>query len=354
MMRVGIAGAVTVFTLYLAMIYGNSALAVLGIAEIIFIVCSFAELLFLRTQCMAGLDLSTAVAKQDDEIRLHLWSRQKFGICPGKVSCRVTAGNHFSGKKKRKWLRANGDYLYLLRLAGRYEFCLEKIRIYDLTGFFYLTKPVKMWKTAEAIPDIYYVPVQLTEAVRNFFGESDQFDDFRPGHDSSELFAVREFQKGDRIQNIHWKLSAKTDEWMVKEHSMPKACAVMILVDFRSKTAKSDFDGILKLTAGLSFSLMDQKCAHFVGWYSPGQGTLIRFRVDDEESFYFFLHTFLQEKADGSVDVEQMYQEKYRSENLLHLLIVNADLEIRKGQEIVGKAEEKNLKQSMENMEIVL
>lgn len=354
MIRVGAAGAVMFLTFYMAMIYGNSAIALLGFAEVFFVACSFLELLFLRARCEAGMELSHAVANQNDEIRIHLWSRHKVRIYPGKVSCRVVSGNIFFEKKKGKWLEANADYLYLLRQAGNYEFCLEKIRIYDLTGLFYLTKRVEICRIVETIPEIYYVPVRLTETVRNFFGEADQYDDFRPGNDPSELFAVREFQKGDRIQNIYWKLSAKTDEWMVKEHSRPKACAVTILVDFRAKKPKPDSDGMLKLVTGLSFSLMDQKCAHFIAWYSQSLGTVIRLRVDDEESFYLFLHAFLQGKPNYKIDVEQIYQEKYRSENMPHLLIVNADLEIRKGQEIVGKVEERNLKQSMENIQIVL
>ena len=40
------------------------------------------------------------------------------------------------------------------------------------------------------------------------------------GYDPSELFDVREFQNGDRLQSVHWKLSARTDELMVKELSL--------------------------------------------------------------------------------------------------------------------------------------
>ena len=34
-------------------------------------------------------------------------------------------------------------------------------------------------------------------------------------------------------QSVHWKLSARTDELMVKENSLPKACAVAIVADLR-------------------------------------------------------------------------------------------------------------------------
>lgn len=31
----------------------------------------------------------------------------------------------------------------------------------------------------------------------------------KKGHDFSEVVDVREYQPGDKLQNIHWKLSAK-------------------------------------------------------------------------------------------------------------------------------------------------
>ena len=83
------------------------------------------------------------------------------------------------------------------------------------------------------MPQIDEIPVRITDRVRNFFGDSDIYDDIRPGYDPSELFDVREFQNGDRLQSVHWKLSARTDELMVKENSLPKACAVAIVADLK-------------------------------------------------------------------------------------------------------------------------
>ena len=98
-------------------------------------------------------------------------------------------------------------------------------------GFFNVTKRVKKYANVEVMPQIDEIPVRITDRVRNFFGDSDIYDDLRPGYDPSELFDVREFQNGDRLQSVHWKLSARTDELMVKENSLPKACAVAIVAD---------------------------------------------------------------------------------------------------------------------------
>ena len=50
----------------------------------------------------------------------------------------------------------------------------------------------------------------------------------------------------------------------------------------------------MKLLVSLSFSLMDQKCSHYVAWYDTAINDIVRARVDDEEGFYIFLNSFLK------------------------------------------------------------
>lgn len=176
----------------------------------------------------------------------------------------------------------------------------------------------------------------------HFFGDSDIYDDLRPGYDPSELFDVREFQNGDRLQSVHWKLSARTDELMVKENSLPKACAVAIVADLRGIKKGRQADAFMKLLVSLSFSLMDQKCSHYVAWYDTAINDIVRARVDDEEGFYIFLNSFLKIKPDTKNDALFLYEEKYRAEKLVCLLSVDGRLQIKRGEEIVGRADEKN------------
>ena len=354
MWRLGGAAAVIVWLFYMSMIYGSAAMALAGFALIFFLIFSYVELFWLWKNSRARLEVPLAMASQNEKITINLSVETKGKLQPGKVRCLLEMRNTFSGRKKKKWFGGNAAYPYELKQAGRYEFELKKVRIYDLMGFFYVVRKANQSVFVDVLPEICYVPVQLTDAVRNFFGDADRYDEFRPGYDPSELFEVREFQRGDRVQNIHWKLSAKADTWMVKEHSMPKACAITLLADFAGGKSGTDRDAYLQFMAGLSFSLMDQKCAHYVAWYSEEDAEIVRSRVDDEESFYLFLYRFLKVQAQKKVDVVQAYKEKYRYENLVHLLVVTMDLEIKCEGEIIGKAEKEKLSKSMAEMELVL
>lgn len=228
------------------------------------------------------------------------------------------------------------------------------MKIYDCSGLFYIAKKVNKSKSVEVIPEIYSMPVVITGTVRNFFGDADVYDDIRPGHDSSEIFDVRSFRKGDKIQSIHWKLSAKADELIVKENSLPKACAVTVIANPAGHMNIRQKEKFIQLVAGLSFSIMDQKCSHYVAWYSMQKQDIVRARVDDEESFYIFLSYFLKDKLAEKTDAGGLYMEKYRMEHIVHLVVVNSDLTIKRGQDVIGKPKEQNFKKEMENLEIIL
>ena len=324
----------------MSMIYGNAALALLGCFMCVFMVLTFIALLVKAHRAVAAINIPIAIATQGESIRVSLSCRLKEAGFYG-VKYRVTVKNNLSGEKSTKWLSGGSDFLYSVNLCGNYEFELVRIKLYDFSRLFYVTKRVKKYANVEVMPQIDEIPVRITDRVRNFFGDSDIYDDLRPGYDPSELFDVREFQNGDRLQSVHWKLSARTDELMVKENSLPKACAVAIVADLRGIKKGRQADAFMKLLVSLSFSLMDQKCSHYVAWYDTAINDIVRARVDDEEGFYIFLNSFLKIKPDTKNDALFLYEEKYRAEKLVCLLSVDGRLQIKRGEEIVGRADEK-------------
>lgn len=52
------------------------------------------------------------------------------------------------------------------------------------------------------------------------------------GNDPSEVFDLREYVPGDDIRSIHWKLSVKTDELILREPGSPTYYNLVVLADF--------------------------------------------------------------------------------------------------------------------------
>ena len=85
---------------------------------------------------------------------------------------------------------------------------------------------------------IYPRPVQLELTLsRDAVGETGDsgLTRSRKGTDASEMFDIRSYVPGDDIRSIHWKLSGKTDELIVRQASDRTHYDLVILPDFGRK-----------------------------------------------------------------------------------------------------------------------
>lgn len=80
--------------------------------------------------------------------------------------------------------------------------------------------------------------------------------DHRRGTDFSELFGLHSFQEGDRFRDIHWKLSARTDDWIVKEGSVPEQRPVRIYLQLCGSF--SELDALLSTVCALCRNLFQK------------------------------------------------------------------------------------------------
>ncbi len=286
--------------------------------------------------------------------------RNKGFLPAGKIEVKVKDKNVFQ-KKGQTWWITIGDvpvgerkhpFEMVIEGAGCHDILATKVRIYSLFGLIYMTRKCKDFSSVLIMPKIHSTGVQITETVRNFLGDSDIYDEFRPGHDSGETFEIRAYREKDKLQSIHWKLSAKMDELMVKENSLPKACAIVLMLEFRPWDKATS--AYLELAASISYALMDQKCPHFVAWYSAEKEGIRRIRVDDEESFYIFLDVCLREIVPVEKDIREEYRKDYKNEWYLHDIVINEKLELYKNGELLTQLDEKKIEDECEKMELLL
>ena len=186
--------------------------------------------------------------------------------------------------------------------------------------------------------------------------EADIYEDNRAGHDNSELLQIREFKAGDRLQNIHWKMSAKQDELMVKENSMPKSCPVVLFLDFQDKKeCRKNMLSFIEIAASISFSLIDAGCIHYVAWYSDADMDVTRVRIDGEASLYYFIELAMKNKWVASKeDISVRYGEKYSMEPYIWKLTLDEELVLKKQDEVIKKYAIKDLEKEISSTEILL
>lgn len=340
-------------TFYIASIYGSTTIALLGCVQAFLMVLSFLYLLYEKRSLRVTLERPAAMADQGQPVLLQVRGRMRYRGCYGRLRVRVTVRGE--GGSRKKWLRAeaseNGalremESLMTVEQAGFYEIGLDRLRIYDMTGLFYLscTGKVRREKAAlTVLPRICPVGIRLSEAVIHFAGEAEVYDTLHSGEDASEVHNLRPYQKGDKLQNIHWKISAKSQELMVRENSRPKGCPVVLLVENTGGR-----EAQLQCAASISFTLMDLGCPHYLAWVSSRRQDVVRIRVDDEESYYQGMLELLQDgRGEAAVNIRARYQEKYSGEPYLHDIRVGSgpsvEVDARETRQIQASALEKSL-----------
>ena len=170
---------------------------------------------------------------------------------------------------------------------------LEDVRVSDPLGLLNV-KPRSLEIAEDGNGRIYFLPKATQsqippENLSSYDMESYQYSRLKSGNDPSEIFDIREYQTNDNIKAIHWKLTSKMDELMIKEFGLPIENKVMIIVDksIAGKERKEErVEQATDFVSSLSFTLMQNIVNHTIGWYNYRNKEFQTFRVEDESSFW--------------------------------------------------------------------
>ena len=186
---------------------------------------------------------------------------------------------------------------------GTIRLSITRCRISDMLRLFRL-KLKKASKTAPysetsftVIPNV--IPIDNPIANYSEMGlETDEFSKEHKGDDPSEIFDIHEYQEGDKINRIHWKLSAKQETTMVKDYSLPIANSIIIVVDMNIDRKQSDFmqiyDAVVETVSAVTQYLSENSTVHKVIWYDTITGENISMTVKDEEDSRLLLSMLLK------------------------------------------------------------
>lgn len=161
------------------------------------------------------------------------------------------------------------------RHCGKLELTLTALRVYDMFGLVGAKKPVGLTAPSLVLPDVW--PVELTVSERRSPDmDSSEYSMYHPGNDPSETFALREYLPGDRIKNIHWKLSEKTDHLMVRQLGLPVDDSLLLLLDSSADAAPSaaEREALGEAAVSVSAALCGESIPHRLAWLDRASGEL--------------------------------------------------------------------------------
>lgn len=309
-------------TVYLNMLYhwelGNFVLA-------------FEGMFLLLLLCNAGISWSGVSAEwkhtklfveEGEALQSQIFVRNR--LCIPVCKLRIDLSYQYAGEEKKRkerlWVavRAKEKKQIVVKHLQKYsgKVCAELVdcRVYDVLGIWSFRKRMKKKAEILIFPKTYPIVTEVTVQTSNFSLEGERFSEEVSGDDPSELFALRDYQPGDRMARIHWKLSARKGEWYVKEFGRPVGTAVLLLLEPVWKEggqSAAEISRYLQTAVSLVRSLLNAECSHVVSWIMEN-GELERAMIFTEEDVYLFAIRFLETWGAGRASQESL-TESYRS-----------------------------------------
>lgn len=164
--------------------------------------------------------------------------------------------------------------------CGRLNLMIEKIAVCDLFGLFrWKCQMPQKQAFAMVLPNLLNLQISAVPET-DPGGESTEYDLHRPGNDASETFAVREYQPGDRLNCIHWKLSEKRSSVMVREGSLPLPAGPDILLELQ-EASPAVLSCAAETALALSSALLTSGQRYRLLWLNGGELRTVSIESED-------------------------------------------------------------------------
>ncbi len=114
---------------------------------------------------------------------------------------------------------------------GRYIIGSDRLQVCDMLGIVCLEKRMNI------SCEVFALPPETADAefpdISGLTDKAAQTDESsKKGSDHSEVSDIREYAAGDRLRDIHWKISARQGKLMVKERVSVAGSEMVILLNF--------------------------------------------------------------------------------------------------------------------------
>lgn len=130
------------------------------------------------------------------------------------------------------------------------------------------------------MPEIYQIPIDRSD-LEKYDMESFRYAEGKRGTDPGEIIGISPYVPGDSIKNIHWKLSCKMDEIVIRELGLPVESRIMMIAD---KSCDARYAGALTdFFLSVSSALIKAGVLHAVGWYDYETEKFMHRRIDCED-----------------------------------------------------------------------
>lgn len=158
-----------------------------------------------------------------ENMKIQFYRECSLPIQCGKIVIDYQIIDCFSNLVSQEQITMNDNYMEIeipCQHCGYYMIEIKKIQCFDLLQCFHYTKTVNEQIGFYVLPHYFDVDTEI-ENIYQFDEQGVSYLPHQKGEDYSEIFEVRNYHEGDELKHIHWKMSLKFQELLVKIGSQP-------------------------------------------------------------------------------------------------------------------------------------
>lgn len=337
---------------YVALIYFSPSMLFIVYAILILESCLQLYNLFFYRKFSIRIHTPLAIVEKNERIPVELTLYNRSFLPAGQIRIQLQAVYPMRSKRQkyqicsgvpgRKWKQQKSSLRLRFELepgyAGKVEVSVKQVFLMDLLGILpskLCRKNVSDQSAVMVLPEKQEIPLEIDSMVRQFSLDRETELRIQGEKNPPEVALVREYQPGDALHNVHWKLTAKQDVLMVREHISEQSCPILFFIDLRGASER-----FFQVFYSLGLELLRQKCSYYLVYYEWETQDLVRVMIGCEEDLYdYFLQTDLtdrkrrfwlrrKEQDEKTIlpDWEGEYREKYRQISYAAKLVLRKDL----------------------------
>ena len=174
--------------------------------------------------------------------------------------------------------------------CGRIEISMSECNCVDLLGLSRYKVKSKAKGSTYIYPELIYEnEEELIKQARENTSDTAYYQN-RKGNDITEILNIREYEKGDSMKSIHWKLSLKHKQKLVREYDMPVNQEVIVL--FALSDELKDLPMARHILARYvlgAVELLYNEQIFFDGVLIGNNGVRRKYTIDSEEAYEWYV-----------------------------------------------------------------
>lgn len=214
-------------------------------AMILFLVFDVISVLILKRHLSVSIEVPGEQMPKNITFAVRVSVRNQSVIPLTNCVIRLQIGNVFMGETAGQDIEVPLKPLDVTEIelplcsacVGNVEISTEKLVLTDFLGFF------RSVREDSATEHVFIVPRGETEEEFSLNayekGMNEVEETQMKGSDFSDVSQIREYIPGDAIKNIHWKLSAKKDAWMVKERLQMSSQKLLVVLKLEKSSEET-------------------------------------------------------------------------------------------------------------------